>query len=150
MDVYNINTIWDYLGIVDTICITTNGYVNDRGRAIMGVGNAYEAKMRIPNIDKKLGWLLKNTGNHVYFIEKFINTSIVSFPTKRKSFDVTIDDVNDFPGTIYNTYPNNKFYYGWQLKSEIKLIIQSSVELMKMIYENNWKSVLLPLNFYLL
>lgn len=59
-------------------CITTNGMVDCRGLAIMGKGIALEARLRHPDLPKILGDLLKEKGNHVYFLK----VGYISFPTK--------------------------------------------------------------------
>ncbi len=48
------------------ICVTTNGYVTDRARAVMGRGCAGQAKDRWPGLDQLLGCLLMEVGeDHV-------------------------------------------------------------------------------------
>lgn len=42
--------IWELAKPYDGIVITTNGYVNKRGEAVMGKGIAYQAKQREPEI----------------------------------------------------------------------------------------------------
>ena len=79
-----VGNIWNYYnagGI--SICITTNGVVNQFHKNIMGAGIALEAKRNLPGFDRKLGELILNGGNQVY--EVFPN--VFSFPTKYKWWD---------------------------------------------------------------
>lgn len=87
----------------DWLCVTTNGMINSKGRAVMGKGIALDAKKKIPGCDLILAKQLAKYGNHVYEIGKFDKSKIVfSFPTK-----------ND-----------------WRKKSDLKLIEQSCKELL--------------------
>lgn len=66
-------------------CVTTNGDVDRRGRAIMGGGCALEAKQRFPNLPERLGLALRDNrtptddGNNCYV---FDDLRVISFPTK--------------------------------------------------------------------
>lgn len=93
--------IFDYIGIADCICITTNGTIKSNGELVMGAGIAkqfYDRYNRDFNIAKKLAKLLYGgTPNirRMFVIESKYNvcyravsaednngTHIVSFPTK--------------------------------------------------------------------
>ncbi len=92
---------------VNIIVITTNGSIKNDGRAIMGCGCALDASFLWPDLPLILGEKLKSCGNHV-FVLKWVeekNYSIVSFPVK-----------------------NN-----WDKKADLKLIEQSSKELVKLV-----------------
>ena len=52
----------------DAVCITTNGFVNDKGACTMGRGSAGEAKKRWPGIELALGKRIEQEGNHVYLL----------------------------------------------------------------------------------
>lgn len=59
--------------------ITTNGYVNRRGEAVMGRGVAYQARERLHfNIARVLGEAIERGGNHVYALSE----GYFSFPVK--------------------------------------------------------------------
>ena len=68
--------LWTYPA--DLRCITTNGMTNKWGDAVMGAGNALEARQRYSQIDKHLGALLRLKGNHVHLLRH----DLASFPTK--------------------------------------------------------------------
>jgi hypothetical protein len=53
---------------VDAICITTNGHFTKSGFAVMGGGCAKVAADRWPEVSKRLGTLLKQTGSNVPFV----------------------------------------------------------------------------------
>lgn len=99
----------------DAICVTTNSIVKNTGRAVMGAGCALDAKIKFPDIDLKLGKLIKENGNIVQII---LNDPkpILSFPTK----------------TIF-----------WE-PSKISLIEKSLRELIYLTNHNSWTKVVLP------
>ncbi len=75
--------LWTYPAHVRVI--TTNGFVKNDGKAVMGRGCALEATKLYPDISLTLGNLLKKHGNHVNILrfgEFFPKDSLVSFPVK--------------------------------------------------------------------
>lgn len=72
--------LWDYYKqpyIV--ICITTNGFVKNNGRAVMGRGCAKEAALRIPQFPALLGYHIKREGNVPM---RLPGEPILTFPVK--------------------------------------------------------------------
>jgi len=105
---------------VDAICITTNGVVKKNGELVMGAGVAKQAANKVPALPKIWGNYVAVQGNHVYWYttRKFfpiIPITFVSFPTKQD----------------------------WRDKSDISLIKQSCLELVKLSDNMQWKKVLL-------
>ena len=78
--------IFDYIGIADAICVTTNGIVKKDGSLVMGAGNAKLFSNRYPELAKVLGNKIKSSGKNIVFkgVEAKDNqgTYILSFPTK--------------------------------------------------------------------
>lgn len=72
-----IGDIWDYLSCA-IVAITTNGAVDGSGDAIFGRGCARQALTSFPDLKRRLGRLLRETGNHVYDL----GHGIVSFPVE--------------------------------------------------------------------
>jgi hypothetical protein len=80
--------LWDQEA--DIICITTNGFVKNNGKAVMGRGVAKEATERVKGIQTMLGTCIKKYGNAVCPITQYNyekdgeeQTRIIcSFPTK--------------------------------------------------------------------
>jgi len=132
--------IWDFVGVVDAICVTTNGFVASNGHAVMGRGIALEASQRYPSVKKTLGKILAQYGNHVSIIWTDNHTNIVSFPVKRDKFDMEKEE--GCPGVVRNMLHGNVIP-GWALKAEIEIIKRSAHELMEMIERSKFKSVLL-------
>ena len=66
--------------------ITTNGFVKKNGEAVMGRGCAKEASRKWPELPDKLGWFIKQRGNHVHSLGEFDTMTermrLVSFPVK--------------------------------------------------------------------
>lgn len=106
--------IWDHWN-ADGICITTNGVVKDNGELVMGKGIALEARLRYPFLPSKLGALVRELGNRVHPIFTD-NYSIFSFPTKHHYKD----------------------------PSDIFLIKQSAIQLVKLVTDLGLKKVYLP------
>jgi len=103
----------------DAICLTTNGVVKENGRAVMGAGNALQARKIWPDIDKKLGRLLEDGGNncHIIIYRRVKNPYyVVSFPVK----------------------------YHWRDLADLDLIRRSAHQLMDLVEEQGWQRVILP------
>lgn len=69
------------------ICITTNGFVKNNGKAVMGRGCAAEAAKRMPDLPERLGQLIKEKGNRVILQplgcdDAFPECRILTFPVK--------------------------------------------------------------------
>lgn len=69
--------LWDYLGRA-VIAITTNGYVTRDGRAVLGYGVARQAGELFPDLERRLGRVLREGGNHVHDL----GDGLVSFPVE--------------------------------------------------------------------
>ena len=61
----------------DVLCITTNGFVKNNGRAVMGAGIAKTARDTIPGVDLKLGALLNKHGNRCFRLSPKLATFVV-------------------------------------------------------------------------
>lgn len=102
---------------VDAICITTNGYVKQNGRAVMGRGVAWQATQKFPGIDRILGTAIRRDGNHVHQLEpRGLSPAVVSFPVK----------------------------HYWDQPARLPLIEQSAYELLDLTEREEWKRVVLP------
>lgn len=73
--------LWTYPA--DWRAITTNGMVRKDGCAVMGRGCALEAKSQHPGIDRVLGRLLRDFGNHVHILKH----GLLSFPVKHTWYE---------------------------------------------------------------
>jgi len=71
--------LWDYYDRGYWVCITTNGYVNSRGQAVMGRGSALEAVQRFPGIRERLAASISTVGNRLVL---FSNLRLIIFPVK--------------------------------------------------------------------
>lgn len=80
--------LWEYwLQPKTVVCITTNGYVNDRGLAAMGAGCAKEATKEVKNLTRIVGTLITQNGNKVQWVPIFGGRSMLLFPTKDKFWE---------------------------------------------------------------
>jgi hypothetical protein len=75
--------IWDYLDN-SIIAITTNGSVSRSGKAIIGRGVAAQAAVLFQSIPEILGAAIKNSGNHVHYLDN----NIVSFPVEHSPYEI--------------------------------------------------------------
>ena|SRR3990167_5006344 len=147
--------IWDFIGKVDAICITTNGYVKRDGTCPMGRGIAKEALSRYPKIDKILGLYLKQYGNRPFKLVKEKDTWICSFPTKEAGLELSLSFCREqeFLGKDYidqvltwaqGHYRKGDIVPGYHLQSNKALIQASAEKLVLMADKFNWKKIILP------
>lgn len=73
-------------GEKEAAAITTNGMLRKNGYAVLGKGQALEAKQLFPGLEKRLGEYLFRYGNRAFYmgvhqLGKRL-TSLVTFPTK--------------------------------------------------------------------
>ena len=73
--------IWDYLGRA-VVCITTNGTVSAKGKAVLGRGCAKQAGERFPDLAMRLGALISREGNRVHPL----GNGLVSFPVEETAW----------------------------------------------------------------
>jgi len=110
--------LWNFLGKVDAICITTNGIVKSNKGLVMGAGCAKEAAERFPDLPKIFGRHVLLYGNTIcVHNENELKTALVSFPTKED----------------------------WKDPSSLDLIIRSSMSLVRITDEKGWERVVLPM-----
>ena len=133
--------LFDYVGQVDALCITTNGFVKNNGKAVMGRGCAQTAKQKWPEIDFTLGQKIIELGNCVHPLGITENTVICSFPVK----PIT----TTFNGTNVVKHMVSKFKIGeqvpgWAAIARKDIIQFSAQELVALADKYNWQTVVLP------
>jgi hypothetical protein len=111
----------------DARCITTNGFIKNNGKLVMGAGTAGQAQSRYPRFPKLAGDAVKQHGNHVF---PFSIGELWSY-----------GDPDDHC-LYYITFPVKSVWYE---KAELELIERSAHELMSVINKLELKKVLLPL-----
>jgi len=72
--------IWSLHRPNNWVVITTNGYVNQKGKAVMGRGVALQAAQKFPAIPMFLANAIKTFGNHVHVFHHPFR--LISFPVK--------------------------------------------------------------------
>jgi hypothetical protein len=77
-----LNVTGDLFQMQGWLCITTNGFVKNNGRAVMGAGCAKTIRDAVPDIDMALGKRIKARGNVVAPIGSYANNPVFSFPVK--------------------------------------------------------------------
>ncbi len=84
-----LGSIWVHYGIAKHyVCITTNGTTRKDGQAVMGRGNAKQAKIVIPEVAIFLGRYLRKNGNRAGFLEdsEYMQAwnRVIVFPVKQQ------------------------------------------------------------------
>lgn len=70
----------------EAVVVTTNGVIRKNGDAVLGKGQALEAKKLVPGLEHQLGEYLRRYGNRAFYMgvhrvgDRL--TSLVTFPTK--------------------------------------------------------------------
>jgi hypothetical protein len=82
-----VGDIWEY-STSGIIAITTNGSLTRDGRAVFGRGVAKQAFLRNPDFAEKLGTMLAEQGNHVFYL----GNGIVTFPVEDTAW--SLPDLN--------------------------------------------------------
>lgn len=119
-------------------CITTNGYVTQRNRNVMGKGIAAQALGRFPGVDYQLGKQIRKNENVVQIFHQ--DPILVAFPVK--PFSVQYDGHNM---VAHAKNPRKGVIYpGYLALAEIFLIMRSAYQLMLLIGRANWSEVWLP------
>lgn len=112
--------LWGLARDADAVVITTNGYVNRKGEAVMGRGCALEAKRLHPWLPLRLGAEIRNGGNHVHHFtispEQGARQWLVTFPVKT----------------------------AWWETASLMLITQSKHELVKLADQYGWTKIVMP------
>ncbi len=134
--------IWEYLGKADAICVTTNGYVTRKGKAVMGRGIARQATILFEGIEYKLGGLIRKNGNCVQVVLEHNGTKILSFPVKPEKIRY---DRNKVVKHAQNKYKEEDIVPGFHAKANLGIIKRSCLELKEMIENNEWNKVYLPI-----
>ncbi len=133
--------LFDYIGKADALCVTTNGWVGNSGRCVMGRGVALSAKQRFKGIDLKLGKLIQRNGNICQTIMKESGTWIVAFPVKPVS--EIMSDTTELVDHKRGMYRLGDVVPGWSLKAQIPVIEKSAKELMGLVRFYEWVSIIM-------
>ena len=126
-----------FLEPADVICLTTNGSLRRDGGAVMGRGNALQAKRLWYGLDQLLGKLIKKHGNCVQVLTRETSAGVKYLRLPRANGDPLFCPV---PWHLVAFPVKDQ----WHEKADLDLIGASAKALRKMIKANNWKRVLLP------
>jgi len=79
--------LWQFHEQGEWICITTNGFIKNNGRAVMGRGCALQCKRRYPEAEVALGRFIQRNGN---VVGQFMpGRKILCFPTKHNWWEAS-------------------------------------------------------------
>lgn len=99
----------------DAVCILTNGVVRNNGEAVMGAGQAKQAKDKWPMLPSILGKYIREYGNRPFILGN-VGYTLLSFPTK----------------------------WDYKDNSDITLIVKSAELLVEMADKWNFKNIYMP------
>lgn len=123
----------------DVHCVTTNGFIKNDGRAVMGAGNAKQAVQIYSGIDITLGHEIKKNGN---VVNKIWDVPLIyAFPVKP---EYVISNGANVLGRLSNESNKGKRLPGWMAKSDISLILKSARHLVMIADAEGWKRVIVP------
>ena len=134
--------LWNHIGKVDVICITTNGFVKRNGEAVMGRGCALEARNQFPSLALTLGKSIKHHGNRCNLLAEKEDTLIYSFPVKHAR--MRVNSPSDIVPHMRNRINIGDSAPGWALRADINLIIQSANQMIYLADNNNWNNIIIP------
>lgn len=134
--------LFDYVGVADVLCITTNGFVKANGSCVMGRGCAKTATIKYPGIDKILGDKLKK-GNMVHGLIRDGNTVITSFPVKPITKQCK-EDKSNVVKHMQNKFKPGAWVPGWACVADPAIIETSADQLLNIVNTYNFKNILLP------
>lgn len=125
---------FEWIFDADAICIPTNGHYNRLGAAVMNGACAKEAARRWPEIQIRLGKLLRFLGKNIPYIIGAVNE-------EAEYIELTANLIADhqFKCLIFNFPTTHNLTRG----PEIGLIKQSAIILMDYINQYNLKKVIL-------
>ena len=138
----------DIMSLLETdeekiVCVTTNGYVKKDGCNVMGAGIAGTMAKRFPALPKILGECLIDSCNVPFYLMKYKNTAIWSFPTKTSY--CLVKDKEDIQTKIIPSWRNrvkeNSYAMGFACYSSIELISDSCKRITYMIAKREDKSI---------
>jgi hypothetical protein len=97
------------------VCITTNGTVKKDDRAVMGRGNAKQATIMVPEIERYLGEYLNLNGNNAGYLKlEKLNEQVVIFPVKHNWWEKAdrklIAKSRDWLWTEATNHPQRTFH----------------------------------------
>lgn len=135
---YNFNVIkgdiFNYIGQVDAICITTNGAIKSNGELVMGAGVAKEFYDRY---------------NEQFFISRILAQKLYRGPQlphlhvvdKKDNICYKCVDAEDNQGTYILSFPTKNHF---QDKGDLELIKQSARRMVWIANNYKLKSVIIP------
>ena len=133
--------LFNYIGLVDAICITTNGFYESNGEYVMEKGYAKTFTKLFPGAPKFLGDVIRLKGNVVIPLICTKGTVICTFPVKPVSELFT--GSNAVKHMLYRFKIGDQVP-GWACIADPELIEKSAIQLVELADMAEWKSIILP------
>lgn len=123
----------------DALVITTNGYVTQSGKCVMGRGIAKQIADRVPVFPYLLGSVINREGNHVHVFPTKTK-ALITFPVKPKTVVNNGSNVVSHCRTSYGEVTP-----GFYAKADVNLIERSLIELVALADKHpEWNTILIP------
>lgn len=123
----------------NALVITTNGYVTQSGKCVMGRGIAKQIADRVPVFPYLLGSVINREGNHVHVFPTKTK-ALITFPVKPKTVVNNGSNVVSHCRTSYGEVTP-----GFYAKADVNLIERSLIELVALADKHpEWNTILIP------
>jgi len=142
--------IWEIIQNDDFLIITTNGWINKKGEAVMGRGIALQAKKNFPDLPRILASKIKQEGNKVHYLGRFalfrkkneiLYIHIISFPVKPVREKVQ-KDCGNIVSHLRKKFYNKSWAPGFAVKAKPDIIARSLQELKNLFLKEKFQKML--------
>lgn len=127
---------------VDAVCITTNGFISNRGVAAVGVGIAKSAQERYPELGVRMADKLLRNGHQVQIIlSPSPDPVLVSFPVKPA---FVLSNGHNVVSFKQKQFPQGAWVPGFYAKATLEHIESSAKALRHLVNVMQWSRVIVP------
>tara|TARA_R110000851_G_scaffold6029_5_gene24556 strand:+ start:1648 stop:2169 length:522 start_codon:yes stop_codon:yes gene_type:complete len=135
--------MWNEIGVVDAVCITTNLYIKKDKTSVMGKGCARQARDRYPGIERLVGLANDNMVGFsgVARLQQDEGTWIVSFPVKPS---IGFSDGTNVVSHQQFRFDSGSIVPGWAMKADLATIRRSAVQLAELADKQGWQNIVVP------
>jgi len=128
----------------DACCITTNGYVNKKGLAVLGRGVAYQAASRVKELPELLAEQLKRHGNVVNVLMEHPAQHLISFPVKPVNVILTPSRPEMLIKSMRGKFKNGDIVPGCFAMARLSLVERSARQLAELADKQGYNNIVLP------
>lgn len=133
--------LWSFVGVVEHVCVTTNGDVNSGGRAVMGRGCALQAAKKWREAPIVLGELLRHRKNTPHILG-LVGSNASLWNRGDMVYDTFRSARREHSGSMLWSFPVK---HHWHEQADIRLIVRSAALLRYLIDEYDpYTEVVIP------